>query len=47
VYRPTEAHKNGGRVSQYLDSVQIGDYVTMSGPFGKAIYSGNGTFILK
>ena len=47
VYRPNEIFKNGGMVSQYLENVKVGEYVNISGPFGKTLYDGNGLFLVK
>ena len=34
-------------VSQYLENVKVGEYVNISGPFGKTLYDGNGLFLVK
>jgi len=38
---------DGGKVSQYLDSLNVGDSVDISGPNGLVSYSGEGTFLIK
>lgn len=35
----------GGKMSQYLDSLDIGDYVDVRGPSGKLVYLGNGKWL--
>ena len=45
VYRPTPEFPNGGRMSQYLETVKPGDVLTVSGPRGKHEYLGNGEFL--
>ena len=32
----------GGKMSQYLNDVALGDYITVRGPFGKLTYLGDG-----
>src|SRR3990167_5451798 len=45
VYRPTPEFPNGGRMSQYLETLKPGDILTVSGPRGKHEYLGNGEFL--
>jgi cytochrome-b5 reductase len=40
VYFPNEKFPQGGQMSQYLDSLQLGDSVDVKGPIGKCFYSG-------
>jgi hypothetical protein len=47
VYKPNENFPKGGRVSQYLDRIQIGESISMKYPYGKAIYLGDGQFLFK
>jgi cytochrome-b5 reductase len=37
----------GGKLSQYLDSLKIGDYIDMKGPKGHLTWLGKGTFTVK
>ncbi|GIY46780.1 NADH-cytochrome b5 reductase 2 [Caerostris darwini] len=37
----------GGKMSQYLDNMKIGDCIDVRGPSGKLIYLGNGKFSVK
>jgi NAD(P)H-flavin reductase len=47
VYRGGENPKyiDGGKASQYLDSIKIGDTVTIRGPIGLVKYLGSGNFL--
>ncbi len=47
VYRPNEIFPNGGRVSQYLDKIKIGEKIKIKYPYGKVHYKGNGKFLFK
>lgn len=48
VYKPCEKFPEGGKVSQYLDSLVPGkDVCTFSGPKGMKQYAGRGTFLVK
>lgn len=38
---------NGGKMSQYVDSLKIGDTIAFRGPTGKLQYLGNGQFSIK
>lgn len=44
AYRPCERFPEGGKMSQYLDSLKIGDYLDMRGPVGEFEYIANGQF---
>uniref|UniRef100_A0A7S4NA60 Nitrate reductase n=1 Tax=Odontella aurita TaxID=265563 RepID=A0A7S4NA60_9STRA len=46
AYRPTERFPRGGKMSQYLDSIKIGDAVDMRGPVGEFEYTSNGNFFI-
>lgn len=48
VYRSNENPKfpEGGKMSQYLDSLNVGDCVTVKGPVGHVEYLGKGRYIL-
>ncbi|OEH77189.1 NADH-cytochrome b5 reductase 1 [Cyclospora cayetanensis] len=37
---------DGGKMSQFLQTLQIGDKIDVQGPFGKAKYNGRGSFSL-
>lgn len=44
VYFPNERFPKGGRLSQYLYNMSIGDKLDMKGPQGKFTYLGKGSF---
>jgi nitrate reductase (NAD(P)H) len=46
-YRPCERFPEGGKMSQYVDTLQIGDYLDFKGPVGEFEYLQNGNFILE
>lgn len=46
AYRPCERFPNGGKFSQHLDSLQIGDTVDMRGPVGEFEYISNGKYLI-
>jgi nitrate reductase (NAD(P)H) len=46
-YRPCTPFPEGGKMSQYVDSLQIGDYLDMKGPVGEFEYSKNGNFMIE
>jgi nitrate reductase (NAD(P)H) len=46
VYRPCERFPEGGKMSQYLDTLKIGDELEMRGPVGEFEYLANGEFLL-
>lgn len=37
----------GGRMTQYLETLQAGDFISIQGPIGRCVYLGNGDFELK
>lgn len=37
----------GGKMSQYLDAMKVGDTIAFRGPSGRLQYQGNGTFLIK
>jgi nitrate reductase (NAD(P)H) len=45
AYPPCERFPMGGKFSQHLDSLKIGDTVDMRGPVGEFDYHGNGKFL--
>ena len=46
VYEKTEQYPNE-KLSQYLDSLKVGDKAQFNKPFGKMAYLGDGNFRLK
>jgi hypothetical protein len=46
IYRSNES-SNGGKLTPYLEKMNLGDYVTINGPFSRFRYLGNGTIQLK
>lgn len=38
---------DGGKLSQYMDSLAVGDEITIQGPFGLIEYTGKGNFLIK
>jgi len=46
AYRPCERFPNGGKMSQYVDSLKIGDMMDFRGPVGEFEYIANGKFLL-
>lgn len=42
VYPPTEAFPEGGKMSQYLGKLSIGDTIDVKGPLGHVTYQGRG-----
>lgn len=46
VYREHSDFPNGGRMSQYIDSMKIGDELMFEGPFGRCFYQGNGKWMI-
>ncbi|KAL7509508.1 hypothetical protein ACHAXN_010964 [Cyclotella atomus] len=47
AYPPCERFPMGGKFSQHLDSLKIGDTVDMRGPVGEFDYHGNGKFLME
>ena len=45
AYPPCERFPLGGKMSQYLDALQVGDTIDMRGPVGEFDYHGNGKFL--
>eukprot|EP00970_Alexandrium_tamarense_P012975 scaffold3198_cov213-Alexandrium_tamarense.AAC.7 len=45
AYPPCERFPLGGKMSQYLDSLKVGDTIDMRGPVGEFDYHGNGKFL--
>ena len=46
VYRPCERFPLGGKMSQHLESLQVGDSILMRGPKGELDYTGPGSFLV-
>jgi nitrate reductase (NAD(P)H) len=46
VYYPCERFPNGGKMSQYVNTLKIGDYLDMKGPVGEFEYSKDGAFAI-
>ena len=44
VYKPNERFKDGGKASQYFESLKVGDTVDIQGPFGLVEMVGRGVF---
>ena len=44
VYRPNKRFAHGGKVSQFMDSLQLGDSLDIQGPFGLLEYFGRGVW---
>ena len=44
AYRPCERFPEGGKMSQYVDNLKIGDYLDFRGPVGEFEYIKNGNF---
>lgn len=38
---------DGGKMSQYLENLKIGDTIDVRGPSGRLVYNGNGEFAIK
>jgi nitrate reductase (NAD(P)H) len=47
VYRPCERFPEGGKMSQYVDTLKIGDSLDMKGPVGEFEYTKNGNFMIE
>jgi nitrate reductase (NAD(P)H) len=46
VYPPCERFPEGGKMSQYLDTLKVGDYLDFRGPVGEFEYLSDGAFLL-
>lgn len=46
VYKPNDKFSDGGKMSQHLDRMKIGDSIDVAGPFGLIEYKGNGNFLI-
>ncbi|KAE9549972.1 hypothetical protein FO519_006814 [Halicephalobus sp. NKZ332] len=47
IYGPTEDNPNAGLFSSFLDSLEIGSEISISGPFGQLGYLTRGNFLIK
>ena len=47
VYKPCEKFPLGGKVSQYLDGLRVGDSCDFTGPKGMKTYRGRGVFAVQ
>jgi nitrate reductase (NAD(P)H) len=46
AYHPCERFPEGGKMSQYLENLQVGDYLDMRGPVGEFEYLSKGAFLV-
>lgn len=46
AYRPCAPFPNGGKMSQHVDSLKIGDFLDFRGPVGEFDYIADGSFLL-
>ena len=46
AYRPCERFPAGGKMSQYLDAMKVGDFLDFRGPVGEFEYVADGDFLL-
>lgn len=47
MYTPNDRFPNGGKMSQLLDSLEIGDTIDIKGPLGEIAYLDPGEFLIK
>lgn len=47
VYTPNERFPEGGKMSQLLDSLEIGDAIDIKGPVGEIVYLEPGQLLIK
>ncbi|CAN0240529.1 unnamed protein product, partial [Hapterophycus canaliculatus] len=47
VYYPNDRFPKGGKMSQLLDSLDIGDTIDIKGPVGEIVYLDPGEFLIK
>ena len=47
MYTPNDRFPNGGKMSQLLDSLDIGDTIDIKGPVGEIAYLDPGEFLIK
>jgi len=46
IYRPCERFPEGGKLTQYLDTLKIGDFLDIRGPVGEFEYLADGNFLV-
>ena len=46
-YPKTEEFPEGGKMSNYIRTLSVGDTILCKGPFGKLNYMGDGVFVRK
>jgi nitrate reductase (NAD(P)H) len=46
IYRKCEQFPNGGLMTQHLESMNIGDKLSIEGPRGRLAYFGDGNFVI-
>jgi len=46
VYNPTAKFPQGGKMSLFMDSLQVGDKMKFTGPLGHVEYKGRGVFVI-
>ena len=47
IYRVNQQFPKGGIMTQYLESLKEGDFISIQGPIGRCVYLHNGDFELK
>ena len=47
IYREHEDYPDGGRMSQYLEKLNVGESIMVEGPVGRFKYKGWGNFEIK
>ncbi|CBY32815.1 unnamed protein product [Oikopleura dioica] len=47
VYLPNERFPEGGKMTQHLNKMQLGDTISVAGPKGRIIYQRNGNFLIR
>jgi len=47
VYKPNDKFCDGGKMSQHMGNLKIGEALDVCGPFGLIEYKGNGNFIIQ
>mmetsp|Transcript_14720 Transcript_14720/g.21912 ORF Transcript_14720/g.21912 Transcript_14720/m.21912 type:complete len:827 (+) Transcript_14720:61-2541(+) len=47
VYRPCDRFPKGGKMSQLLDSLKVGEFIEMKGPLGEIEYKGQGNLVIR
>eukprot|EP00756_Hemistasia_phaeocysticola_P026749 Hpha_TRINITY_DN16080_c0_g5::TRINITY_DN16080_c0_g5_i1::g.121462::m.121462/K00326/E1.6.2.2; cytochrome-b5 reductase len=47
IYRPTDAYPEGGKCTQLIEDLNLGDEVELRGPFGRIVYAGNSNFLIR